>query len=170
FIIDYFEFAVKVRFGDISGNFGEGIGYLFSCQAPNITADLASKTLTSEAGEVFKYNILIIATRSSVIKLTDFKVQRADAKNILYLREIDDVDELMEAIKAKKGEKAVIVGGGDIGLEPSAVMILNKLDVTMVYPEPWCSKYRFFHLTLHFYSDVSTLNSIVCLSLHYSIQ
>ncbi|KAL8168166.1 hypothetical protein V2J09_009665 [Rumex salicifolius] len=103
-----------------------------------VTADLACKTLTSEGGEVFKYNILIIATGSSVIKLTDFKVQGADAKNILYLREIDDADELVEAIKAKKGGKAVIVGGGYIGLELSAVMILNKLDVTMVYPEPWC--------------------------------
>ncbi|KAL8128734.1 hypothetical protein V2J09_017889 [Rumex salicifolius] len=116
-----------VRFGDTSEKFGEGI----------VTADLASKTLKCEAGEVFKYNILIIANGSSVIKLTDFKVQGADAKNILYLREIDDVDELVEAaIKAKKGGKDVIVKGGYIGLELSAVIILNNWDVTMVYPEP----------------------------------
>lgn len=77
-----------------------------------------------------------------VLRLTDFGVPGADAKNILYLREIDDADKLVEAIKAKKNGKVVIVGGGYIGLELSAVMKLNNLDVTMVFPEPWCSKWR----------------------------
>lgn len=103
-----------------------------------VKADLASSALTSATGATFKYDNLIIATGSSVIRLTDFGVQRADAKNIFYLRDIDDADKLVEAIKAKKGGKAVIVGGGYIGLELGAVMQLNKLDVTMVYPEPWC--------------------------------
>lgn len=72
--------------------------------------------------------------------MTDFGVQGADAKNIFYLREIDDADKLVEAIKAKKNGKAVIVGGGYIGLELSAVMKINNFDVSMVFPEPWCSK------------------------------
>jgi len=75
-----------------------------------------------------------------VLRLTDFGVKGADSKNILYLREIDDADKLVEAIKAKKGGKAVVVGGGYIGLELSAVLRINNLDVTMVFPEPWCSK------------------------------
>lgn len=75
-----------------------------------------------------------------VLKLSDFGVQGADSKNIFYLREIDDADKLVEAIKAKKNGKAVIVGGGYIGLELSAVMRLNNIEVSMVYPEPWCSK------------------------------
>jgi monodehydroascorbate reductase (NADH) len=76
-----------------------------------------------------------------VIKLTDFGVQGADANNILYLREIEDADKIVAAIQAKKDGKAVIVGGGYIGLEISAVLRLNNLDVTMVYPEPWCSMF-----------------------------
>lgn len=76
-----------------------------------------------------------------VIRLSDFGVQGADAKNIFYLREIDDADKLIEAISAKKNGKTVIVGGGYIGLELGAVMKINNFDVTMVYPEPWCSKY-----------------------------
>jgi NADPH-dependent 2,4-dienoyl-CoA reductase/sulfur reductase-like enzyme len=36
--------------------------------------------------------------------------------------------------------KAVVVGGGYIGLELSAALKINNFDVTMVYPEPWCSK------------------------------
>ncbi|PON42833.1 FAD/NAD-linked reductase [Parasponia andersonii] len=103
-----------------------------------VKADLAGKTLVSAAGETFKYEILIIATGSTVIKLTDFGVQGADAKNIFYLREIDDADKLVEAIKAKKNGTAVIVGGGYIGLELGAALRINNLDVSMVYPEPWC--------------------------------
>ncbi|KAG6771781.1 hypothetical protein POTOM_023173 [Populus tomentosa] len=114
----------------------KGIELILSTEI--VKADLAAKTLVSAAGEIFKYHILIIATGSTVIKLTDFGVQGADAKNILYLREIDDADKLVEAIKEKKNGKAVIVGGGYIGLELSAALRINNIDVTMVYPEPWC--------------------------------
>ncbi|XP_009390018.2 monodehydroascorbate reductase 3, cytosolic [Musa acuminata AAA Group] len=103
-----------------------------------VKADLASKTLTSAADVIIKYDILIIATGSTVIRLSDFGVQGADANNIFYLREIDDADKLVAAIHAKKDGKAVIVGGGYIGLELGAALKINNLDVTMVYPEPWC--------------------------------
>ncbi|KAK4777073.1 hypothetical protein SAY86_005761 [Trapa natans] len=103
-----------------------------------VKADLAAKALISAVGESFKYEILIIATGSTVFRLTDFGVQGADAGNIFYLREIDDADKLIEAIKAKKDGKCVVVGGGYIGLELSAVMKINNFDVTMVFPEPWC--------------------------------
>ncbi|KAL5717089.1 monodehydroascorbate reductase (NADH) [Ranunculus cassubicifolius] len=103
-----------------------------------VKADLGSKALTSADGATFKYDNLIIATGSTVIRLSDFGVQGADAKNIFYLRDISDADTLVEAIKAKKDGKVVIVGGGYIGLELGAVMKLNNLEVTMVYPEPWC--------------------------------
>ncbi|XP_062194732.1 monodehydroascorbate reductase 3, cytosolic-like isoform X1 [Phragmites australis] len=103
-----------------------------------VKADLATKTLTSAAGATFTYEILLIATGSSVIKLTDFGTQGADSNNILYLREIDDADKLVSAIQAKKGGKAVVVGGGYIGLELSAALKINDYDVTMVFPEPWC--------------------------------
>ncbi|KAG6500101.1 hypothetical protein ZIOFF_039915 [Zingiber officinale] len=72
-----------------------------------------------------------------VINLSDFGTPGADANNILYLREIDDADKLVAAIQAKKNGKAVIVGGGYIGLELSVVMKINNFDVIMVYPEPW---------------------------------
>lgn len=83
-----------------------------------------------------------------MLKLSDFGVQGADAKNIFYLREIDDADKLVETIKAKKDAKAVVVGGGYIGLELSAALKINNCDVSMVYPEPWCSKWTFIALQL----------------------
>lgn len=103
-----------------------------------VKVNLSSKTLISGRGDTFKYQTLIIATGSTVIRLTDFKVEGADAKNIFYLREIDDADKLVETITTKKNGKAVIIGGGYIGLEVGAAMRINNLDVTMVYPEPWC--------------------------------
>uniref|UniRef100_A0A7N0UAY2 monodehydroascorbate reductase (NADH) n=1 Tax=Kalanchoe fedtschenkoi TaxID=63787 RepID=A0A7N0UAY2_KALFE len=114
----------------------KGIELILSTEV--VKADLASKTLVSAAGDTFKYGNLIIATGSTVIRLTDFNVQGADAKNIFYLREIDDADSLVAAIKAHPKGKAVVVGGGYIGLELSAALRINELDVTMVYPEPWC--------------------------------
>ncbi|MQL05721.1 hypothetical protein EI015_27000, partial [Escherichia coli] len=71
-----------------------------------VKADLAAKSLISAGGETFHYQNLIIATGSTVIRLTDFGVQGADAKNIFYLREVDDADKLYEAIKAKKNGKS----------------------------------------------------------------
>ncbi|KAK7267946.1 hypothetical protein RIF29_20627 [Crotalaria pallida] len=114
----------------------KGIELILSTEI--VKADLAGKSLTSAGGETFNYQTLVIATGSTVIRLTDFGVQGADAKNIFYLREVDDADKLYEAIKGKKNGKAVVVGGGYIGLELSAVLRLNNIDVTMVYPEPWC--------------------------------
>ncbi|KAM0939685.1 putative monodehydroascorbate reductase (NADH) [Dioscorea sansibarensis] len=114
----------------------KGIELVLSTEV--LKADIASKRLTSASGGIFTYDVLIVATGSTVIKLSDFGVQGANANNIFYLREIDDADKLVAAIQAKKNGKAVIVGGGYIGLELSAVLKLNDYDVTMVYPEPWC--------------------------------
>lgn len=113
----------------------KGIELILSTEI--VKADLSSKSLTSAAGETFKYDILIIATGSTVLKLSDFGV-KDDAKNILYLREIDDADKLVEGITAKKNGKAVVIGGGYIGLELSAALRINSMDVTIVFPEPWC--------------------------------
>ncbi|KAJ7554972.1 hypothetical protein O6H91_05G017900 [Diphasiastrum complanatum] len=103
-----------------------------------VKADVASKTLTTAYGAVYKYGTTLVATGSTFIKLSDFGVPDADAHGIYYLREIKEADALVQAIKTKKDAVAVVVGGGYIGLELAAVLVLNKLKVTMVYPGPWC--------------------------------
>ena len=97
----------------------------------------------------------LIALAFQVIKLTDFGTQGADSNNILYLREIDDADKLVAAIQAKKGGKAVVVGGGYIGLELSAALKINDYDVTMVFPEPWCSKCHHLHIAANTFSNTT---------------
>lgn len=76
------------------------------------------------------------------IKLSDFGTPGADAKGIYHLREVEDATALYEAIKANPNGNAVCVGGGYIGLELAAVLNMNKMKVTMVYPEPFCSKFE----------------------------
>nr|XP_010943716.1 monodehydroascorbate reductase 3, cytosolic [Elaeis guineensis] len=136
----------------------KGIELILSTEI--VKADVASKTLTSASGAAFTYDILIIATGSTVIRLSDFGVQGADANNIFYLREIDDADKLVAAIQAKKNGKAVIVGGGYIGLELGAALRINNLDVTMVYPEPWCMPRLFTSGIAAFYEGYYAIKGI----------
>ncbi|KAF3456688.1 hypothetical protein FNV43_RR01342 [Rhamnella rubrinervis] len=102
-----------------------------------VKTDLASKTLTVASGRIFRYGTLIIATGSEAIKLTDTGVQGADAKNIFYLREIIDADELVKGMKRKYKGKAVVIGGGVISLEVAAAMRINGFDVSLLYRKPW---------------------------------
>jgi monodehydroascorbate reductase (NADH) len=74
------------------------------------------------------------------INLADFKTAGADAKGIFYLRDVRDADQLVEAIKTRKSDEALVVGGGYIGLELAACLTLNKIKVTMVFPDPCFSK------------------------------
>ncbi|KAG6619061.1 monodehydroascorbate reductase, seedling isozyme-like isoform X2 [Carya illinoinensis] len=111
----------------------KGIELILSTEI--VKADLAAKTLISSSGKTFKYQILVIATGSTVVRLTDFRVPGADAKNIFYLREIDDANKLVEVIKSKKNAKVVVVGGGYIGIELSAALRINNFDVSMLVPE-----------------------------------
>ncbi|KAK2401057.1 monodehydroascorbate reductase [Trifolium repens] len=108
-----------------------------------VEADLAAQLLTSAEGEVFYFQTLIIATGSTAIRLTDFGVEGADANNTFYFKEIDDADDTSSLLQIKKNGKAVVVGGGYVGMEISASLKLNNIDVTMVYPEPWCMSQLF---------------------------
>ncbi|KAG7581119.1 FAD/NAD-linked reductase dimerization domain superfamily [Arabidopsis suecica] len=120
----------------------KGIDLIVSTEI--VKADLASKTLVSDDGTIYKYQTLLIATGSTNIRLSEIGVQEADVKNIFYLREIEDSDELSFAMElyVQRG-KAVVIGGGFLGLEISSALRANNHEVTMVFPEPWLI-HRFF--------------------------
>jgi hypothetical protein len=61
------------------------------------------KTLTTASDETIFYNTLIIATAARVLKLDEFGVTGADAKNVCYLRDVQDAAHLMDVIAALKG-------------------------------------------------------------------
>lgn len=76
------------------------------------------------------------------MKLDEFGVTGADAKNICYLRDIQDATYLVDVMSEcrEKGGKAVVIGGGYIGMECAAALHGNRIPVTMVFPEEYCSR------------------------------
>eukprot|EP00271_Cylindrocystis_brebissonii_P008710 TRINITY_DN23197_c0_g1_i1.p1 TRINITY_DN23197_c0_g1~~TRINITY_DN23197_c0_g1_i1.p1 ORF type:complete len:437 (+),score=96.66 TRINITY_DN23197_c0_g1_i1:196-1506(+) len=139
----------------------KGIEMLLSTTVTS--GDVLAKTLTLSTGDTVKFGTLIIATGATTIKLTDFGTPGADAKNIFYLREVDDADTLAAAFKAKPGANVVIVGGGYIGMEIAAVTIKNGLKPTMVYPEPYCMPRLFTPEIAAFYETYYTQKGVTIL-------
>lgn len=58
-----------------------------------------------------------------------------------YLRDLADANRLVNVMKSCSGGNAVVIGGGYIGMECAASLVINKINVTMVFPEAHCSKY-----------------------------
>lgn len=92
--------------------------------------DTSAKSVTTSSGDSYEYEKLLIATGSRPRILT---IPGSDLGGIHYLRTIDDVDGIREAMKTAK--KICIVGGGYIGLEVAAVAVKSGLAVTVLEME-----------------------------------
>lgn len=75
------------------------------------------------------YDKLIISTGTSPRKIPFPGLEEAD--NVYYLRNIEDVDALHEALE-KGAKKALVVGGGFIGVEVAENLLLKGLDVSLI--------------------------------------
>ncbi|KAL3158044.1 hypothetical protein ABBQ32_011653 [Trebouxia sp. C0010 RCD-2024] len=114
----------------------KGIEYLTGTKVESV--DIKNKTLkVASGGEDITYDKLIIATGATNITLDSFGAKNAHLKGIHYLRNVEDADALVAYMKeAKKvSKKAVMVGGGYIGLEVTANLVQNGFEVSMVFPE-----------------------------------
>lgn len=90
----------------------------------------SSKELLLNSGESIVYDTLILATGS---KSNRFGWPGQDAKGVQGLYSFQDL-ESMEA-NTKNLTKAVIVGGGLIGIEMAEMLLSRKIDVTMLVRE-----------------------------------
>eukprot|EP01025_Chloroclados_australasicus_P024076 TRINITY_DN2423_c0_g1_i3.p2 TRINITY_DN2423_c0_g1~~TRINITY_DN2423_c0_g1_i3.p2 ORF type:complete len:462 (-),score=75.19 TRINITY_DN2423_c0_g1_i3:121-1506(-) len=121
-----------------------------------VSADVKAKKLVAEDGTEFTYEKLIVATGCRPTTLSDFKMQGADNELLYYLRDVKDGDKLIEGMaKAKtgaKGGKAIALGGGYIGMETAAVLQMNGLKVTMIFPEPHLMPRLFSQKIADFYT------------------
>ncbi len=79
--------------------------------------DREDKRLHLANGQALEYDRLVLCTGARVRKLA---LPGADLENIFYLRNIHDANLIRPHIRA--GKKAVIVGGGYIGLECAAML------------------------------------------------
>jgi len=81
------------------------------------TIDRDNKSITLNNNEILQYDKLAICTGARVRKLP---IPGTDLKGVHYLRDISDAEAIKQDIKP--GGKAVIVGGGYIGLETAALL------------------------------------------------
>ena len=96
-----------------------------------VEIDRAAKTVRSEHGEVAPYDQLIIATGSSPIVIP---VPGHTLAGVLTYRDLDDVHAMMLA--AKSGGKAVVIGGGLLGLEAAAGLQAQGMEVVVLHLMP----------------------------------
>ncbi|XP_021299020.1 monodehydroascorbate reductase 4, peroxisomal [Herrania umbratica] len=117
------------------------------------SADVRRKTLLTATGETISYKILIIATGARALKLEEFGVSGSEAENVCYLRDLADANSLVNVMQSCAGGNAVVIGGGYIGMECAASLVINKINVTMVFPEAHCMARLFTPKIASYYED-----------------
>jgi len=93
-----------------------------------IAIDKAAKTVTAASGLRVPYDKLIFATGSDPFIIP---VPGKDLDGVVTFRDMDDVDQMLAA--AKSGGRAVVIGGGLLGLEAAVGLKANGMDVTVVH-------------------------------------
>jgi nitrite reductase (NADH) large subunit len=97
-----------------------------------ITAiDREARTVTSDTGVVAPYDKLIIATGSTPVIIP---VPGHKLAGVLTYRDLDDVHAMMLAAKA--GGRAVVIGGGLLGLEAAAGLQAQGMEVSVIHLMP----------------------------------
>ena len=91
--------------------------------------DLPKRKLHGSRQE-FEFENLLIATGARARKM---KVPGGDLEGVFYLRSMADSQRIRAA--AERTKRAVVIGGGFIGMEVAAVLTQKKVATTMIFPE-----------------------------------
>ncbi len=92
-----------------------------------LAIDTTAKTVTGEKGTV-AYDKLVIATGSAPFLIP---VPGKDLAGVVAYRDLEDTNAMIAA--AKPGARAVVIGGGLLGLEAAAGLKLRGMEVTVVH-------------------------------------
>ncbi|UHS62399.1 NAD(P)/FAD-dependent oxidoreductase [Agrobacterium vaccinii] len=96
-----------------------------------VNIDRAAKTVTSDHGVTESYDKLVIATGSVPFIIP---VPGKDLPGVITYRDLDDVDAMLLAAQSRA--KAVVIGGGLLGLEAAAGLSMRGMDVTVLHVMP----------------------------------
>jgi len=94
--------------------------------------DRKKRVVYTENGSFANYDRLLIATGSKPFMLP---IPGADLENVIGYRDIKDTQQMIDV--AKKYKKAVVIGGGLLGLEAANGLKIQGMDVTVVHREKW---------------------------------
>ncbi|MDD9728584.1 nitrite reductase large subunit NirB [Mameliella sp. AT18] len=89
--------------------------------------DRDTRTVTGQNGAI-SYDKLLIATGSAPFIIP---VPGKDLPGVIAYRDLDDTNAMVEA--SAKGGKAVVIGGGLLGLEAAAGLALRGMEVTVLH-------------------------------------
>lgn len=96
-----------------------------------VDIDSEGKTVTGNDGSITVYDKLLIATGSTAVLPP---IAGSSKANVFRLENLAEVDGLPAAVQ--KGKKAVVVGGGPLGLEAAGSLLARGWDVTVVHSGP----------------------------------
>jgi NADPH-dependent 2,4-dienoyl-CoA reductase/sulfur reductase-like enzyme len=96
--------------------------------------DVKSRTLTLDDGQRLSWDRLLLATGSRP-RRPDWRGLDAVRSGLLNFVSMQDLDTCEAA--ARRGQKAIVVGGGLIGIELVECLRWAGLDVTFLIREPW---------------------------------
>ncbi len=94
--------------------------------------DAKKKTVTTDTGKTYGFEKLLLATGGIPRTLP---IPGGDLAGICHYRTLDDY--LRMRREAPEGKSAVVVGGGFIGSEIAAALTINKVNVTMIFPDSY---------------------------------
>ncbi|MBL4638029.1 MAG: NAD(P)/FAD-dependent oxidoreductase [Proteobacteria bacterium] len=90
--------------------------------------DRVHREVIADDGTKVKYDRLILATGSNPFILP---IAGRDLDGVISFRDINDVNVMIETAKTHK--KAVVIGGGLLGLEAANGLLIQGMDVTVVH-------------------------------------
>jgi nitrite reductase (NADH) large subunit len=93
-----------------------------------VDVDAARKTVTGDDGRVTAYDTLLLATGSTAFMPP---IDGLGLANVFTFRTLDDTRQLLG--RANPGVKAVVIGGGLLGLEAARGLQVRGCDVTVVH-------------------------------------
>ena len=96
-----------------------------------VAIDRVAETVVSDQGALAAYDKLVIATGSMPLIIP---VPGHDLPGVLTYRDLDDVNAML--IAAQSRDKAVVIGGGLLGLEAAAGLAARGMDVTVLHLMP----------------------------------
>ncbi|EGQ3132229.1 NAD(P)/FAD-dependent oxidoreductase [Staphylococcus pseudintermedius] len=91
-----------------------------------------AQQVETEQGQVVDYDQMIIATGSDAFILP---IDGSRLEGVVGFRTIDDTEKMLEVAKTKK--KAIVIGGGLLGLECARGLVEQGMDVTVVHLAEW---------------------------------
>src|SRR5579859_3425077 len=102
-----------------------GIEVRLNCEVTGV--DVKRKILSLKEGDEFGFQKLVIATGARPRTLD---IPGSRLENLFYLRSLSDSRNIRNA--AEKAKRALVIGGGFIGMEVAAVLAQKGIEVSMV--------------------------------------